>query len=265
MLKNLVISKDPMHNFYFDYYKDFLSNKIDKKFPLYSINFDSLFYQNNGKNIENLIHSIINNIDNISEINLSSCLLDNKSVINILSNFHSLKKTLTKINLTYNLLTEDIFDLLIDDKIKVLLRDLKELDLSYNLIKFKFKDKEENVDPKLNQFVIFLQCYFQLELLNLKSTPFEEVINDFIKTEIKIYYVKEKKMKEENKVKPANEYQHNQLKDIIINKYLQINPSFHIIINDLITLKYSSSKRMKQILPILEQNLIIDNLKPEIK
>ena len=265
MLKNLVISKDPMHNFYFDYYKDFLSNKIDKKFPLYSINFDSLFYQNNGKNIENLIHSIINNIDNISEINLSSCLLDNKSVINILSNFHSLKKTLTKINLTYNLLTEGIFDLLIDDKIKVLLRDLKELDLSYNLIKFKFKDKEENVDPKLNQFVIFLQCYFQLELLNLKSTPFEEVINDFIKTEIKIYYVKEKKMKEENKVKPANEYQHNQLKDIIINKYLQINPSFHIIINDLITLKYSSSKRMKQILPILEQNLIIDNLKPEIK
>ena len=91
---------------------------MHKKFPLYSINFDSLFYQNNGKNIENLIHSIINNIDNISEINLSSCLLDNKSVINILSNFHSLKKTLTKINLTYNLLTEDIFDLLIDDKIK---------------------------------------------------------------------------------------------------------------------------------------------------
>ena len=93
----------------------------------------------------------------------------------------------------------------------------------------------------------------------------KKLLNDFIKIEIKIYYAKEKKMMEENKVKPGNEFEHNQLKDIIINKYLQINPSFHIIINDLITLKYSSSKRMKQILPILEQNLIIDNLKPEIK
>ena len=84
----------------------------------------------------------------------------------------------------------------------------------------------------------------------LKTTPFEEVINEYIKLEIKLHYAKEHK-NEKHTVKIPNEYQHEQLKDVIMNHFLEINPSFHIIINDLITTKYSSAKRMKQILPIL--------------
>ena len=163
---------------------------------------------------------------------------------------------------SYNLLNEELLVLLTEDKINALLKNLKELDLSYNLIKFKFQ--KDGADPKLNQLVIFLENFSQLELLNLKSTPFEETLNEFIKMEIKIYYSK-KDIKDKQEVKLTNEIEHRELKSIIENYYLQINQNFHIIINDLITLKYSSSKRMKQILPILEKNLIIDNQKPEVK
>lgn len=262
LLKNIVILKDSMYNFYMDYYKKFFSKKFNSKFPLDYINFDSFFYKRNNMNIEKFDYSSTKNIENIKELNLSSCSLDNKNVINILSNCVSIKNNLAKINISYNLLNEELLVLLTEDKINALLKNLKELDLSYNLIKFKFQ--KDGADPKLNQLVIFLENFSQLELLNLKSTPFEETLNEFIKMEIKIYYSK-KDIKDKQEVKLTNEIEHRELKSIIENYYLQINQNFHIIINDLITLKYSSSKRMKQILPILEKNLIIDNQKPEVK
>ena len=262
LLKNIVILKDSMYNFYMDYYKKFFSKKFNSKFPLDYINFDSFFYKRNNMNIEKFDYSSTKSIENIKELNLSSCSLDNKNVINILSNCVSIKNNLAKINISYNLLNEELFVLLTEDKINALLKNLKELDLSYNLIKFKFQ--KDGADPKLNQLVIFLENFSQLELLNLKSTPFEETLNEFIKMEIKIYYSK-KDIKDKQEVKLTNEIEHRELKSIIENYYLQINQNFHIIINDLITLKYSSSKRMKQILPILEKNLIIDNQKPEVK
>ena len=262
LLKNIVILKDSMYNFYMDYYKKFFSKKFNSKFPLDYINFDSFFYKRNNMNIEKFDYSSTKSIENIKELNLSSCSLDNKNVINILSNCVSIKNNLAKINISYNILNEELLVLLTEDKINALLKNLKELDLSYNLIKFKFQ--KDGADPKLNQLVIFLENFSQLELLNLKSTPFEETLNEFIKMEIKIYYSK-KDIKDKQEVKLTNEIEHRELKSIIENYYLQINQNFHIIINDLITLKYSSSKRMKQILPILEKNLIIDNQKPEVK
>ena len=262
LLKNIVILKDSMYNFYMDYYKKFFSKKFNSKFPLDYINFDSFFYKRNNMNIEKFDYSLTKSIENIKELNLSSCSLDNKNVINILSNCVSIKNNLAKINISYNLLNEELLVLLTEDKINALFKNLKELDLSYNLIKFKFQ--KDGADPKLNQLVIFLENFSQLELLNLKSTPFEETLNEFIKMEIKIYYSK-KDIKDKQEVKLTNEIEHRELKSIIENYYLQINQNFHIIINDLITLKYSSSKRMKQILPILEKNLIIDNQKPEVK
>ena len=265
LLKNIVISKDPMYNFYLDYYLKFLSKSTIPKFPLYCINFDSLFYKRNNSLIEKFDYSFTKNIENIRELNLSSCSLDNKSLINILSCCTSINNNFAKINVSYNLLNEEIFSLLIEDKIKALLKNLKELDLSYNLIKFKYK--KEVSDPKSNQFVIFLDNFSQLELLNLKSTPFEETLNAYIKNEIKIVYlhIHRKDNNKVNEVKIENKIEHNELKNIIDKDYLRINRSFHIIINDLITLKYSSSKRMKQHLPKLDQNLIIDNQKPEVK
>ena len=137
------------------------------------------------------------------------------------------------------------------------MKNLKELDLSYNLIKFIKLNTYEK--PKLNPFVIFLDNYSQLELLILKSTPFEETINEYIKVEVKIHYAKEKK----HEVKADKDVK--EIKKVIEDDCLNINNTFHLVINDLITMKYTNPKRFRQILPILDRNLIIENLKPEEK
>ena len=257
LLRNVVIMKEPMYNVYLEYYKNFLSKKENIKYPFDYINFDSLFYKRNNSNILKFDYSFTKKIENISELNLSSCSLDDKNVINILSNCLSIPNNLAKLNISYNLITEKILELLIEDKINALLKNLKELDLSYNLIKFIKLNTYEK--PKLNPFVIFLDNYSQLELLILKSTPFEETINEYIKVEVKIHYAKEKK----HEVKADKDVK--EIKKVIEDDCLNINNTFHLVINDLITMKYTNPKRFRQILPILDRNLIIENLKPEEK
>ena len=78
-----------------------------------------------------------------------------------------------------------------------------------------------------------------------------------------MHFAKEKG--KEKDYKPTNVKEYNQLKKIVENNCLDINEDFLIVINDLITLKYTSQKRMKPILPLLDQHLLIDNLKPEEK
>ena len=259
LLKNIAISKKTFYNYYINYYQKFLATNNYNDIPLDYINFDSLFYEINKKSISQWDFSLTKKIDNISELNLSSCSLDNEIVSEILLECLSMKNSVSKLNLSYNEINQEIFNILIKDEVKAILQKLKELDLSYNLIKF---DDVEG-DPKKTKFVIFLDKYSQLEILNLKSTPFEESINTYIKDEIKLHFAKEKH--KEKDYKPTNDKEYNQLKKIVENNCLDINEDFLIIINDLITLKYTSQKRMKPILPLLDQHLLIDNLKPEEK
>ena len=259
LLKNIAISKKTFYNYYINYYQKFLATNNYNDIPLDYINFDSLFYEINKKSISQWDFSLTKKIDNISELNLSSCSLDNEIVSEILLECLSMKNSLSKLNLSYNEINQEIFNILIKDEVKAILQKLKELDLSYNLIKF---DDVEG-DPKKTKFVIFLDKYSQLEILNLKSTPFEESINTYIKDEIKLHFAKEKG--KEKDYKPTNDKEYNQLKKIVENNCLDINEDFLIVINDLITLKYTSQKRMKPILPLLDQHLLIDNLKPEEK
>ena len=259
LLKNIAISKKTFYNYYINYYQKFLATNNYNDIPLDYINFDSLFYEINKKSISQWDFSLTKKIDNISELNLSSCSLDNEIVSEILLECLSMKNSVSKLNLSYNEINQEIFNILIKDEVKAILQKLKELDLSYNLIKF---DDVEG-DPKKTKFVIFLDKYSQLEILNLKSTPFEESINTYIKDEIKLHFAKEKG--KEKDYKPTNDKKYNQLKKIVENNCLDINEDFLIIINDLITLKYTSQKRMKPILPLLDQHLLIDNLKPEEK
>ena len=259
LLKNIAISKKTFYNYYINYYQKFLATNNYNDIPLDYINFDSLFYEINKKSISQWDFSLTKKIDNISELNLSSCSLDNEIVSEILLECLSMKNSVSKLNLSYNEINQEIFNILIKDEVKAILQKLKELDLSYNLIKF---DDVEG-DPKKTKFVIFLDKYSQLEILNLKSTPFEESINTYIKDEIKLHFAKEKG--KEKDYKPTNFKEYNQLKKIVENNCLDINEDFLIVINDLITLKYTSQKRMKPILPLLDQHLLIDNLKPEEK
>ena len=259
LLKNIAISKKTFYNYYINYYQKFLATNNYNDIPLDYINFDSLFYEINKKSISQWDFSLTKKIDNISELNLSSCSLDNEIVSEILLECLSMKNSVSKLNLSYNEINQEIFNILIKDEVKAILQKLKELDLSYNLIKF---DDVEGA-PKKTKFVIFLDKYSQLEIINLKSTPFEESINTYIKDEIKLHFAKEKG--KEKDYKPTNVKEYNQLKKIVENNCLDINEDFLIVINDLITLKYTSQKRMKPILPLLDQHLLIDNLKPEEK
>ena len=257
LLKNIAISKKTFYNYYINYYQKFLATNNYNDIPLDYINFDSLFYEINKKSISQWDFSLTKKIDNISELNLSSCSLDNEIVSEILLECLSMKNSVSKLNLSYNEINQEIFNILIKDEVKAILQKLKELDLSYNSIKF---DDVEG-DPKKTKFVIFLDKYSQLEILNLKSTPFEESINTYIKDEIKLHFAKEKNAKH----KPVNEAEYHQIKSIIENNCLDINEDFLFIINDLITLKYTSQKRMRSIIPLLDQHILIDNLKHEEK
>ena len=266
LLKNIVISKDSMYNYYTKYYKNCLAQNNNNKLSIDYINFDSLFYKRNRNNIDILSFdfSQTKNIENMSNLNISSCSLDDNQVINIFPRCLSIKNNISELNISYNLLTEKIFDLLIEDKINVLLKNLKKLDLSYNSIHFKLQNKSGS--PMTNQFVMFLTNYSQLEFLYLKTTPFEESINEYIKNEVNMFMVEEKRKEKKDidiKVKVDQSEVYNEIKEIVDNKCLQINDNFHFYINDLITLKYI--KRVKQAIPLLNQNVIIENCKPEEK
>ena len=266
LLKNIVISKDSMYNYYTKYYKNCLAQNNNNKLSIDYINFDSLFYKRNRNNIDilNFDFSQTKNIENMSNLNISSCSLDDNQVINIFPRCLSIKNNISELNISYNLLTEKIFDLLIEDKINVLLKNLKKLDLSNNSIHFKLQNKSGS--PMTNQFVMFLTNYSQLEFLYLKTTPFEESINEYIKNEVNMFMVEEKKKENKDidiKVKVDQSKVYNEIKEIVDNKCLQINDKFRLYINDLITLKYI--KRVKQAIPLLNQNVIIENCKPEEK
>ena len=101
-----------------------------------------------------------------------------------------------------------------------------------------------------------------MNLLILKGTPLEESINNYIKKEVTIYFEIEKQKKQNRKL-DNNEYE---IEDIFKQKCMNINNDFHLVINDLITLKYISKKRLQQAqkLYILD-NLIIENERPEEK
>ena len=53
----------------------------------------------------------------------------------------------------------------------------------------------------INQFVMFLTNYSQLEFLYLKTTPFEESINEYIKNEVNMFMAEEKKKHKKKKQK----------------------------------------------------------------
>ena len=155
-------------------------------------------------------------------------------------------------------------ELLIKKHFHLYFNKLKVLDLSHNPIKFEFRIAySTNKDnPRQNRLIIFLTHFNKLNLLILKGTPLEESINNYIKKEVTIYFEIEKQKKQNRKL-DNNEYE---IEDIFKQKCMNINNDFHLVINDLITLKYISKKRLQQAqkLYILD-NLIIENERPEEK
>ena len=252
LIRNIGIMKDPLHKSYRDYY---INNLEKNNNSIYSINFECLFYKRNYDNILNINCTNLKKNTNILEINFSSCNIDDNSMVTLLHNCIPVNNNIHKINLSFNLLTENIFDLLIKDNIDILLNKLVELDLSFNPINFKDNKKYVSDNAKRNHFIIFLSHLPNLETFSMKTTPFEEAINDYLKKEVNIYYEKEKKHNVITKI----EGKYLEIKDIIYKNHLNINNNFCLSINYLLSAKYT--KRVKLMQPdLLMRHIIIDNI-----
>ena len=177
----------------------------------------------------------------------------------LIKNCSNINSNITKINLSLNLITENIFNLLVNQDIYILLNKLSELDLSFNSIKF-IQMTNYYPDWKIfeNPLTKFIYYFSTLELLVLKGTPIEEKFNEYIKKEVIIYMELVLKNIKGKLEKELIEY-----RDIFEKKYLKVNPKFHLKINDLITNKYV--KRIKQVNTYDFNNLIFDNVREETK
>ncbi len=257
LAKNISVMQNPMNKNYLDYFLTKINEKDSYQFS--SFNLDSLLYK---RNVNDFIKKDISNIKynmKITELNFSSCNLNDENAMKLIKNCSNINSNITKINLSLNLITENIFNLLVNEDIYILLNKLSELDLSYNQIKFiQIGNFNHNWKIYENPLTKFIYYFPTLELLILKGTPIEEKFNEYIKKEVIIYMELVKKNIKGTLEKDLFEY-----RDIFEKKYFKINPKFHLKINDLITNKYI--KRIKQVNTYDFNNLIFDNVREETK
>ena len=134
LAKNIGVMQNPMNKNYLDYFLTKINEKDSYQFS--SFNLDSLLYK---RNVNDFIKKDISNIKynmKITELNFSSCNLNDENAMKLIKNCSNINSNITKINLSLNLITEKIFNLLVNEDIYILLNKLSELDLSYNQIKF---------------------------------------------------------------------------------------------------------------------------------
>ena len=256
LAKNIGVMQKSMNDYYLDYYLKKINEKDSYQL---SFNLDSLLYK---RNVNDIVNKDISNIKyniKITELNFSSCNLNDENAMKLIKNCSNINSNITKINLSLNLLTENIFNLLVNEDIYILLNKLSELDLSFNSIKF-IQMTNYYHDWKIfeNPLTKFIYYFPTLELLILKGTPIEEKLNEYIKKEVIIYM--ELILKN---IKGKLEKDLFEFRDIFEKKYFKVNPKFRLKINDLITNKYV--KRIKQVNTYDFNNLIFDNVREEAK
>ena len=252
LVRNIGIMKDEINKIYREYY---LKNIVKNDCSIYSINFETLFYKRNYDSILSIDYSNFKKNKNILEINFSSCNINDNSMITILLKCIAINNNLSKLNLSFNLLTEKFLDLLIKENFDILLNKLIELDLSFNLIEFKENSKYSSGNSKNNHFIFFLNHFPNLEMLSLKGTPFEDKFNEYLKKEINIFYENDKKHNIITKI----EGEFLEIKEILENNYLFINPNFYLRINYILPVKYSKRTKIMQN-EFFKKHLIIDNI-----
>ena len=245
LLRNIGIMKESINKYYIEYLSKQLS---EKSYPYYSFNIDSLFYKRNYELILNINLANIKKSTNLLELNCSSCNIDDQSMINIINNCCEINNNISKINLSFNLLTENFLDSLIKNNLNILLNKVKKMNLSFNLIHF-IGHSGKNFD-----FIYFLNHFQNLETLLMKGTPLEDKFNEYIKKEVTIHYEIEKKGMQISKI----ENELLEIKNIIEQNKLGVNPKFCLIINDILSSKYA---KKKEIVPKFFEHIIIDDKK----
>lgn len=168
MTNNLFILKGDYWKTYHDYLNAKLS-KLESKIDY--LTFEGLY---NLRTKENLLRIDLKPIitENLISLNLSLCSLSNQDVISLLMskrNFQSLKK----LNISYNLITDQFFQAYLDRSINNNLKHLEEIIFSDNP-----KIVGENFYDKINDFI---KGNDNLKVINFEGTGFDDIIASYIK------------------------------------------------------------------------------------
>lgn len=246
LLNNIGIMREPMNKYYRQYY---FKKLVTNDYPLNSFNMNSLLYKRNFQSILKVDLSNIKNNTNIKEINLYSCCIDDENLIKLLTNCTGINNNISKINLSYNNLTQKIFKLLVENQFHIIFDKLTDLDLSFNNINLE--------DVVL--FKNFLTNFNQLEILSIIETPLQYIFNEYIKKEVLIIIAHEKKVKMTNMSLNKLELQ---IKENFKGN-LRFNNNLQIIMNSYIGQKYWS--RIGKIPQFFSQFKIAVNYGPDEK
>lgn len=148
-------------------------------YPLRNLPLINLYVGSNYNKMKELNLSKFNN--SLIELNLSYGDINNGDFIFLLKNNIALYN-LKKLNLTKNKLTDELFDLLLENNFETKFLKLKELNLSGNPVNFK----------KASNFQNFCEKFKSIKSLIIKRTKFELCINIYMKNKINRYYEKER-------------------------------------------------------------------------
>ncbi len=246
LINNIGIMSRKMNQNYIKYYIDKLNSN---EYPVDSINTESLVYKRNCDNILNINFIAIKNKYNIREINLSSCFINDDNMIKILNNCIKFNNSITKLNLSNNLLTHVFFELSLKNSLGIILDKLVELDLSFNDIKLIKANK-----AKENLFVNFTNSFNHLHLFNIKETPLEATFNNYIKVKVNKYHAG----KMNRSITISIDELGSQINEIIDKKYLNINDNFRFVMNATVHDKYF--RQLDVILPFFEKHFNITKI-----
>ena len=234
--RNLVILKENENIEYNKYLIDILP-KIN--YPIKKIVFDNIFCGDLYKNIFDLDFSHFK--ETLKHLDLSNSQLHDNELISLFDNKWNFPNLKTLI-LNANYLTEEFIYKLSDNE-KYKMDKLKFLRLSENQIKLSDLDK----------FIKFLDFFKNLEILELKCTPFESSVNSYFKKRVVQLLDPENK---KGLKQPLNE-EEKKIDKILTENYLKEKKKLKIHILDLSGGKYTD--KINQNLPELTERLNIEN------
>ena len=234
--RNLAILKENENIEYNKYLIDILP-KIN--YPIKKIVFDNIFCGDLYKNIFDLDFSHFK--ETLKHLDLSNSELHDNELISLFDNKWNFPNLKTLI-LNANYLTEEFIYKLRDNE-KYKMDKLKFLRLSENQIKLSDLDK----------FIKFLDFFKNLEILELKCTPFESSVNSYFKKRVVQLLDPENK---KGLKQPLNE-EEKKIDKILTENYLKEKKKLKIHILDLSGGKYTD--KINQNLPELTERLNIEN------
>ena len=162
--KNFALLNENNKIVYINYLFDILpkiNNYAITKLPLINLYRGNHYEKMKQLNLTEFSNSLV-------ELDLSFGDINNNDLILLLKNNLALYN-LKKLNLKRNKLNEILLDLLLENNLQEKFKQLKELDLSENDIKF---------DNKVNNYKNFFEKFISLKLFIVKNTPLEICINN---------------------------------------------------------------------------------------